>query len=460
LTIKFGSDGFRGIIGSEYTYGAVARITQAAAAYVLEQAGPSTVVPVGYDTRFLSYEQALRACGLLQQAGLRPQLLDGPTPSPYVSFAAHHTGAPVALQFTASHNPYYYNGVKLKAAYGGSVVDAVARQIEARANELDSVPDALTTGTTERFDFSVAYSDRMAELGEAGIAAPLIVDYMHGAASRLYGQVLRQHHSVRETLREGTDPLFGGGKPEPLAPLLGGLTERVRTAGQGTVGLAFDGDGDRLAVIDEAGDFLQSHEIFALLLDHLARNGAMGKRVVTTVSFSSLLARIAASHGLAVTEVPVGFKHVSAEMLNGDVLIGGEESGGAALGHYLPERDALLMALTLLQARARVGSLHELLADIYARFGRSEFVRDDVELEPGQAAHFRARLPELLGLGTLAGEGVVSTSDRDGVKLRTAMGWVLVRASGTEPLARFYAEAPEERQAQAYVRAVREWLEA
>jgi phosphomannomutase len=227
-------------------------------------------------------------------------------------------------------------------------------------------------------------------------------------------------------------------------------------ANDGTVGLAFDGDGDRLGVIDETGAYLQSHEIFALLLDFLATSKYPGAKVVTTVSFSSLLGRVAASYDLETIEVPVGFKHVAEVMLGGDVLIGGEESGGAAMGHYLPERDALLMALTLLRAKGESGvTLHEMLQGIYARFGRTEFVHVDVQLDPQSATELRARIPSLMEVDSIAGGTVISRSDMDGVKLKTADSWVLVRASGTEPLARFYAEAGSREIAQRMIEDVR-----
>lgn len=458
MTIKFGSDGFRGVIGESFTREAVARIALAAAEHVAAAGG--AVVPIGYDTRFLSERFALVAAAVVQQAGLKPLLSAGPSPSPYISFAAHHLQAPLALQLTASHNPNYYGGVKLKASYGGSLDGAQVRAIEARANALDAgrLPSAGSSDA-ERFDLTAEYQARMRQLAGPQGGMRLVVDHMHGATAPLYLNVLSGLHDVSAVLRSNVDPLFGGGKPEPLEPLLEDLKGGVVAAEQGTVGLAFDGDGDRLAVIDETGQYLQSHEIFALLLEHLVRSGQTGGRVVTTVSFSSLLARIAQGCGLRVTEVPVGFKHVAAEMLRGDVLIGGEESGGAAFGHYLPERDALLMALTLLRAKAQAKStLRVMLDEIYTRHGRPHYARLDVQLTQEQHAAVRGRMGGLVGLGRLAGDTVEGVSGLDGVKLRTAVGWVLVRASGTEPLARFYAETDSEAKSQAYIEAVRNAL--
>jgi phosphomannomutase len=491
LPIKFGSDGWRGIIGEDFTLDNVARIAAAVCEWWPEDKSRwNGNIFIGYDNRTLSLEAAQHAYRVIESLGkLTPHLTWEPCPSPYISFLCAEFQRPLGIQITASHNPSDYNGVKLKGIHGGSLLPSTVKEIEDLANRIDisDIPEPDDSDFSPEFlkfldgidspkmiHSDMDYVTKMLQLSigsymrvdptrgsrtysrKSGLKAEkLIVDRMHGS-TRLYCEVLEQTHDLKQVLRGDRDPTFGGSKPEPLEHLLPELIQRVKDANDGTVGIAFDGDGDRLAVIDETGAYLQSHEIFALLLDYLARSDYPGKRVVTTVSFSSVLGRIADSYGLETTEVPVGFKHVSEEMLKGDVLIGGEESGGAAFGHYLPERDALLMALTLLRAKGEAGvTLHEMLRDVYARFGRSEFVHVDVQLDLRSAQEFRARIPSLLEVSSLAGESVTSNSDKDGVKLRTGDGWVLVRASGTEPLARFYAEAQTRETAQRMIQDVK-----
>jgi phosphomannomutase len=481
LPIKFGSDGWRGIIGREFTLDNVARITAAVCEWWPEDkevfAGE---IYVGYDNRELSHEAAIHACRVIKllRPEMTPMLTFAPCPSPYISWATHRMKRPLGIQITASHNPPDYNGVKLKGRHGGSLLAKEVKVIEEIANSASppsgALPEAMSSYDQDPEEFS--YEMQISKLAgvryvpdldpeekgwlwifDALSGQKLIVDQMHGSTD-WYLNVLQTVTSPQriERLRCDRDPLFGGSKPEPLEHLLPELIQRVKEANDGTVGIAFDGDGDRLAVVDETGAYLQSHEIFALLLDFLARSGYEGNKVVTTVSFSNLLGRIADSYGLATIEVPVGFKHVSEAMLAGDVLIGGEESGGAAFGHYLPERDALLMALTLLRAKGEAGvTLHEMLRDVYARFGRTSFVHEDVQLDAERAAELRVRIPSLIEITTVAGESVTGTSDKDGVKLRTGEGWVLVRASGTEPLARFYAEANSKETAQRMIEDVR-----
>lgn len=468
MPIEFGSDGWRGIIGQEFTLDSVARIAAAVCEWWPSDSNVRSIW-VGYDNRELSREAAIHTCRVIKslKPELYPFLAFEPCPSPYIAWATHYFKRPIGIQITASHNPPTYNGVKLKGKHGGSLLASDVSKIEELANTValpDSLPDAKASFDKDpediqyEMDMELKFGGASQEYDEekdepyfawdATCGQSLIVDQMHGA-TKIYMRVLENAHRITHRIRDSRDPTFGGSKPEPLEHLLPELIQRVKDASDGTVGIAFDGDGDRLAVVDETGTYLQSHEIFALLLDYLARNAYPGNKVVTTVSFSSLLGKIADSYGLETIEVPVGFKHVSEEMLKGGVLIGGEESGGAAFGHYLPERDALLMALTLLRAKGEAGvTLHEMLRGIYARFGRTEFVHEDVQLDAERAAELRTRIPSLMEVQTVAGESVVSNSDKDGVKLRTGEGWVLVRASGTEPLARFYAEASSKEIAQ------------
>ncbi len=243
-----------------------------------------------------------------------------------------------------------------------------------------------------------------------------------------------------------------------MPKLLSELALRVAHDGHNTIGLAFDGDGDRLAVVDEEGCFLGPHETFSLLLEHLIKVQGRKGAVVTAVSLSAMGERVAKAHGCEVIETPVGFKHVSQAMVEHEAIIGGEESGGTALGHHLPERDGLLMALTILAAVQATGkTVHQLVAKFHEEYGHPVFIRRDVALSSGgSTADITNRVRELASLEELAGEGIVGLNHRDGMKLKTEQGWVLVRPSGTEPLLRVYAEGESAEQAESYANAVLE----
>lgn len=470
MPIEFGSDGFRGIIGDSLTREAVAAITHGALQFALHNA-PDTLVhtiPIGYDTRFLAREFAALAARIIAAAGHKPVLASRACPSPYLSFATKHYGAQIGLQFTASHNPALYGGIKLKGQHGGSLLPEHVELVQHYANlattEQRSAGGSLVYNRTELpgFNLEAEYARAVLAAGgwEGDHELPLIVDCMHGTGAGIYLDILRTRFDVIEELRTAPDPLFGGSKPEPLPVNLKRCSEQVLIDLQGALGLAFDGDGDRLAVLDEHGRALATHEIFCLLLEHIVATRGIPQGdpelgppvVVASVSFSGLVERVARAHGLLVHEVPVGYKHISRAMLSMNAVMGGEESGGTGFGHYLPERDALLMALLLLHARRRAGMpLFEMVEDLYARYGRPVFLHVDhplpVELERGELL---GRLRTMSQATALAGDKVAGLNHSDGMKLKTATGWVLVRLSGTEPLLRVYAEAESEQQAQRY----------
>jgi phosphomannomutase len=498
VPIEFGSDGFRGVIGHGLTRSTAAAVTQGVVQYALSQRPdePHQTVPIGYDTRFLAREFAELAARLVRQAGLEPLVAHRACPSPYLSYATLHLGAEVGMQFTASHNPPAYGGIKLKSGEGGSLLPEQVELVQHYANQATAqqvaaagpliAPGAPASGPPPKggpeglgargkaagagvgpgglFDVSADY--RKAVVAASGwdgdSELPLLVDCMHGTGGGIYLDVLRKRFRVIEALRTAPDPLFGGGKPEPVAANLGRLCEAALLDQHGAVGLAFDGDGDRLAVVDEQGQCLAPHEIYCLLLEHIVQTRGVPPEnesgmpvVVASVSFSGLVERVAQAHGLMVYEVPVGYKHVSRAMLSLNALMGGEESGGTGFGHYLPERDALLMSLLLLHARRRAGApLHDMVEDLYARYGRPVFVHIDKQLPASfDRAALRDRIRGLASEGTLAGDKITGLNHSDGMKLKTAGGWALVRLSGTEPLLRVYAEAESEQQAKRYAEA-------
>lgn len=459
--IQFGTDGWRGILGVDFTVERLLPVA-AAAARELASSAPaglnSREVVIGYDRRFLAAELAEAIASAVRGAELVPVLAEAAIPTPAASWAVVERQALGALVITASHNPPEWLGLKIKGPFGGSVDGDVTARVETRlrAGGL-SVP---IQGTTLRFDAMGRYlAGLQARVDTAALSAGLerlgwqvIVDPMHGSAAgglpRLLSGAAASDH-LRE-IRATHDPLFGGHPPEPLAPYLADLIAEVRAstlAGRPAVGIVFDGDGDRIAAVDEQGRFCSTQLLMPLFIDHLARARQLPGSVVKTVSGSDLMQLVAEGLGRTVLEKAVGFKYIASEMLNGEVLVGGEESGGVGFGMHLPERDALFAALLLIEALVeggvplgqRIDALQQ------AHGGTAAYDRLDLRL-PDMAS--RRRLEELLAATPpteVAGQPVLEVIRTDGVKLRLGPShWLMLRFSGTEPLLRLYCEAPSE----------------
>ncbi|MFM8277323.1 MAG: phosphoglucomutase/phosphomannomutase family protein, partial [Cyanobium sp.] len=383
--IVFGTDGWRGILGVDITVERLLPVA-AAAARELASSAPqglsSREVVLGYDRRFLAPELAEAIAAAVRGAGLDPLLAASPTPTPASSWAVLERGALGALVITASHNPPEWLGLKIKGPFGGSVEGDFTQRVERRlaAGGL-TVPMAADT---QRFDALGAYvAGLRGKLDVAALTAGLerlglrvIVDPMHGSAAgvlpALLGEEAVNAGLIRE-IRANRDPLFGGHPPEPLAAYLEALISAVQAstaAGKPALGIVFDGDGDRIAAVDERGRFCSTQLLMPLFIDHLARARQQPGRVIKTVSGSDLMAQVAEGLGRLVLETPVGFKYIAAEMLVGDVLVGGEESGGVGFGMHLPERDAPFAALLLIEALVEGGlPLGQRLDALQARWG-------------------------------------------------------------------------------------------
>jgi phosphomannomutase len=469
--IVFGTDGWRGILGVDITVERLLPVA-AAAARELESSAPpglsSREVVLGYDRRFLAPELAEAIAAAVRGAGLEPVLAATPTPTPASSWAVVERGSLGSLVITASHNPPEWLGLKIKGHFGGSVEGDFTQRVERRlAAGGITVPIA---GLTKRFDALGAYVRGLqAKVDTVFLAAGLerlglrvIVDPMHGSAAGVLPALLGEGAVASGVIREiraERDPLFGGHPPEPLAPYLEELISAVRRStaeGKPAMGIVFDGDGDRIAAVDEQGRFCSTQLLMPLFIDHLARARALPGSVVKTVSGSDLMALVAQDLGRPVQEKPVGFKYIAAEMLAGEVLVGGEESGGVGFGMHLPERDAPFAALLLIEALvkggvplgARIDALQERCG------GAAAYDRLDLRLADMAA---RARLESHLAEAPpaeVAGVPVLEVIRTDGVKLRLGTShWLMLRFSGTEPLLRLYCEAPSSER----VAAVLEW---
>ena len=457
--IAFGTDGWRGILGVDITVERLLPVA-VAAARELEFSAPeglsSREVVIGYDRRFLAPELAEAICSAVRGADLVPVLAEAPIPTPAASWAVVERAALGALVITASHNPPEWLGLKIKGPFGGSVEGDFTQRVERRL-EAGGITVPIP-GETLRFDAMGAYlTGLQAKVDTAALSAALrrlgwqvIVDPMHGSAAgglrRLLSEAAASDH-LRE-IRATRDPLFGGNPPEPLAPYLQELIAEVRAstlAGRPAVGIVFDGDGDRIAAVDEQGRFCSTQLLRPLFIDHLAGARGLGGTVIKTVSGSDLMQQVAEGLGRPVLEKPVGFKYIASEMLAGEVLVGGEESGGVGFGSHLPERDALYAALVLIEALVEGGQpLGERLDALQARCGgAAAYDRLDLRL-PDMAT--RRRLEEFLAAtppAEVAGAPVQEVITTDGVKLRLGPShWLMLRFSGTEPLLRLYCEAP------------------
>ena len=457
--IRFGTDGWRGILGVDITVERLLPVAAAAArelAYQAPEGLKSRTVVIGYDRRFLAPELAEAIAAAVRGAGLDPLLTNPAVPTPACSWAVVQRQALGALVITASHNPPEWLGLKIKGPFGGSVEGEFTAAVEQRLTAGGiSVPVA---GDLPRFDARDEHLQGLRNKlnlsaitqGLKSMGLKVIVDPMHGSAAGCVQNLLGEEaKGIVSEIRSGRDPLFGGCPPEPLAPHLEQLIAAVQAstqAGEPAVGLVFDGDGDRIAAVDETGCFCSTQQLMPLLIDHLAGSRKLPGTVVKTVSGSDLMRLVAEDLGRTVLELPVGFKYIAAEMLSGDVLIGGEESGGVGFGMHLPERDALFAAMLVLEALVEGGKpLGKRLEALRNRCGGAcHYDRLDLRLPDMDS---RRRLEALLGdqpPQTVAGVAVQQVITTDGVKLRLGPShWLMLRFSGTEPLLRLYCEAPD-----------------
>lgn len=450
--IKFGTDGWRGVIAADFTYDRVQLVAPIAAQILSEeygsQTGSSTVI-VGYDRRFMSENFARAAADSIQAIGFDVLLSECFAPTPAFSWAAKKLNALGAIVITASHNPGEYSGLKVKGAFGGSVPPEVTQKIEALlANGQPS--EANNPGSFQTFNPWTSYCEGLRSLVDidsiraaiTGGKLTVFADVMHGAAAGGIAQLLGVE--IHE-LNSDRDPLFEGGAPEPLPKYLSKLLHTIQSF-QGdslAVGLVFDGDADRIGAVDGKGNFLSSQILIPILIEHLSRKGYSGE-VVKTVSGSDLIPKVAALHNLSVFETPIGYKYIADRMLEAKVLLGGEESGGIGYGHHIPERDALLAALYVLETVVQTElDLGDLYRQIQQKVG-FDAAYDRIDL-PLASMEVRAKLLEQLQtqpIQKIAGREVINCQTDDGYKFRLAdQSWLLIRFSGTEPVLRLYCEA-------------------
>ncbi len=458
-SIKFGTDGWRAIIAKEYTFDNVARVGTALARHLKSEERKRLTmytkwgvpfrpaeagVIVGYDTRFLSHAFAQHLGKALMAEGVPAEVTRGFVPTPALSHAVLEGAYAGGVVITASHNPAAYNGVKFKPEYGGSATEDVTAAVE---GWLPSEPPVLGDAPLPERDVADSYLDVLrqrvdvARIGEAPIH--VVVDAMYGSAQGFLSRILQDVRVPVMPIRSSVDPLFGGKRPEPLeanlVPLravIRSLRRRVRR--RIVVGLATDGDGDRASAMDEHGAFLDTHRTAALILWHLIQHRGLKGKVIKSFALTDMISALAQNAGLRCEEVKIGFKWAVEGLVRGDVEFAGEESGGYGYSWHLPERDGLLSGLLLLELVAMTGkSLGTLMEELFADVGPHHYRRMDIELPERLEVveQLRKRPPSSLG-----GRKVIDVETLDGLKLRLRGGWVLFRASGTEPILRVYCE--------------------
>jgi phosphomannomutase len=445
--IKFGTDGWRGVIAEDFTCDNVRMVALAIARYVVRAELPDRGVLVGYDTRFASELFARAAAEAVSAAGIPVWLATDAAPTPALSLLVRLRGAAAGIQISASHNPYRWNGVKLKASYGSSASQAIVSQVEAELRKLqrDGAPALPARKDLIRsLDIRTPYLEKLDELVDwkrlRDAKFRFLIDPMHGAGRGLLLELFRRRGIAADEIRGTRDPLFGGVNPEPIEPHVEALRRALR-AGNYHAGFALDGDADRIGAMDPDGTFITPHQIFSILLWHLAGTRKLTGDVAKTFSTTKMIDKIAAQFGRKVWETPVGFKYICDRMLEGDVLLGGEESGGIGTKLYLPERDATVSALLLAEVMAWHGKrLGELVHMLQRDFGEHHYGRVDLTVRDGQKEKAIQRFADPKVTNLLEWP-IVRRESLDGVKVYLGeIGWVMLRASGTEPMLRLYSE--------------------
>lgn len=464
MPIHFGTDGWRAVISDTFTFHNLRLVSQAIAdavksdswnnGYTVDPAIDQNKMVVGFDTRFLSDRYAGEVARVLAANGYKVLLAQSDAPTPTISYAVRNQKAIGGVMITASHNAPRYNGVKLKAAYGGSASGEQCRRVEVYLNDneqrgrgpnLMDYDQARSLGLIQKFNPIPSYYDHLRTLIDFDVIADrpqrLVVDSMYGSGRGVIKGILQGTGCEVQEIRGEMNPGFGGVHPEPIDEHLSALAGAISTH-MGNFGLATDGDADRIGAMDERSHFVDPHKIMSLSLKYLVEKRGWRGPVVRTVSTTRMIDRLAKKYGLSVYETPVGFNHIADYMLKEDVLIGGEESGGISFLGHIPEGDGILMGLLLVEIVSCSGvSLYELVDDLLREVGPACYRRKDLRLNQPVS---KQRMTDFLtnnSPSSIGGEGVAEVGTRDGVKyILNDDSWLLIRPSGTEPVLRVYAE--------------------
>lgn len=455
MMIKFGTDGWRGVLADTFTFDNVRAVTQALADLIKGDKDMPDKLAIGYDRRFLSVDFAREAASIMASNGIEVLFARDYLPTPVISWAAKNiSGLAGAIVITASHNPFYYNGFKFKERQGCSAFPETTKKIEDRIsrNMKDKRPvesgidfkSGIQSGKISFFNPIEDYSNWVTKFVDADILRKfknkILVDPMNGSGSGYLAKMIRSFGVEVGEIHSGRDALFGGSNPEPIEIYLKDTIEHCRKE-KPSLAIVLDGDSDRIGAIDERGNFFNSQQVYSLLAWHFLANKAETSPLGKTVSTTHIIDRLGKKYGNKIYEVPIGFKHLAKMMIEGSIFLGGEESGGIGLAAHLPERDPILVSLILLEMLAHQGSgPAELYERICSLVGPAYFYRRDFEISDKQKDNINASF-KLNPPDNIAGKKVRSFSDKDGYKFIFDDSWLLIRTSGTEAVLRLYAEA-------------------
>ncbi|HET9847857.1 MAG TPA: phosphoglucomutase/phosphomannomutase family protein [Candidatus Dormibacteraeota bacterium] len=472
VEIKFGTDGWRGIIADDYTYDSVRIATQGIAQYLVSRPNPSAIV--GYDTRFSSDLFAREVSQVLAANGISVHLIDAPAPTQVSTYAILDKKASGGLVITASHNPYYFSGLKYKPEYAGSASPEVTNRLEEEIQRVQRggrvrqvrYDDAVRDGRIAVFDPKPAYVaqvNRLVNLDRIKAAGLRILhEPMYGASQGYVRALLSGGKTTVEEIHQERNPGFGGMHPEPIAQWMPEALERM-SSGRYDLGIANDGDADRVGIIDERGQFINQLQVMALLMMYLVEKRGQKGDVVRSLTSTSMADRLGERFGVKVHEMPVGFKYLGPKMAEVNAILAGEESGGFAFRGHIPERDGVLSGIMFADMIVDYGKpLSKILDHLVELVGPHFYARHDLHLERDE---YPARRQEIYGRlqreapTELAGGRIVRSRTDDGFKYYLEDGsWVLIRFSGTEPLIRVYSEASSKERVDQLLAALEEQL--
>jgi len=452
-SIKFGTDGWRGIIARDFTFDNVCLCAQAMADHLKQSNLAERGLVIGYDTRFASEDFAAACAEVIAGNGIKVYLCNKATPTPVISYGTVCRNAGGAIVITASHNPHRWNGFKIKSSDGASapieVIEAVEEnlkqlQITRNINRL-SLKEAVNKGLVEYWDIAPEYFRKIGSLVDIELLKKanlrIVVDSMYGAGSGYLKKILSGGNILIEEINAERNPIFPGIQPEPIASNLGKISGTVRRR-NADAGIATDGDADRIGIIDEKGNFITQLQVYGLLAYYFLEIRKERGAIIKTITTTSMLNKLGQIYGVPVFETKVGFKYIAPLMIKENAMIGGEESGGYGFRNHVPERDGILAGLYFIDFMVRTGKTpSQLLRELYRKVGEHHYQRIDIEFLEEQREKILERVrsftPE-----SINGKQVVKIENIDGYRFLMKDGsWLLIRFSGTEPLLRIYAES-------------------
>ncbi|MFH1853754.1 MAG: phosphoglucomutase/phosphomannomutase family protein [Candidatus Omnitrophota bacterium] len=456
MAVKFGTDGWRAIISDDFTFENVRVVSQAIADHFK---GEGVTFAVGYDWRFLSEKYAELAAEVLAANGIKVLLSDKAVPTPLVSLAIKNKKLSGGVMITASHNPPSYNGIKIKASYGGSADQGITKSVESllEKNPVKTVPleDSVKSGRIKIIDLKADYMKFINSYIDKTVLKDsrlnVLVDCMHGVGDGYIKEILGDTKIQITQMRTGRDPLFGGINPEPIPKNLEAVFQEMKK-GKYDIAIVNDGDADRIGAVTPRGEFIGAGQIMALLLLHFVEDKKWTGSVVKTITNTTLIDRITKKYRMKLHETPVGFKYICRLMLDEDVLIGGEESGGIGVKNYMPERDGILLGILLVEMMAyRKKGILEIIDEVEKEYGKFRYTRIDMEYPDDKKRKLMEYLKETPPKEVL-GRPVKELKSYDGYKfIMEDDSWLVLRLSGTEPILRIYAEASSSKLAQEYI---------